>query len=236
MQVKGPMMQETKNIRKIKILLADDHAVVREGIRRVMEQEADFEVVAEAEDGEKAVKLAAECSPDVALIDIVMPKLNGIEATKRIKESCPDVAVLVLSAYDDDQFVFKLLEAGAAGYLLKSVHGRKLVAAIRAVNEGEAVLHPSIMNKFLRRHTHSSAETPPIAANLSEREIEVLKLATRSWSNEDIAKELGLSVRTVQAHFTHACKKLQVSSRTEAVLRGLKEGWLSLDDISSAAG
>jgi len=230
------MKQETKNIQKIKILLADDHAVVREGIRRVMEQEADFEVVAEAEDGEKAVKLAVECSPDVALIDIVMPKLNGIEATKRIKESCPGVAVLVLSAYDDDQFVFSLLEAGAAGYLLKSVHGRKLVAAIRAVHEGEAVLHSSIMRKFLRRHTHGSDKTAPVAANLSEREIEVLKLATRGLSNGDIAKELGLSLRTVQAHFTNACKKLQVSSRTEAVLRGLKEGWLSLDDISLATG
>jgi two-component system, NarL family, response regulator LiaR len=230
------MKQETNNSRKIKILLADDHAVVREGIRRVMEQEADFEVVAEAEDGEKAVKLAAECSPDVALIDIVMPKLNGIEATKRIKESCPGVAVLVLSAYDDDQFVFSLLEAGAAGYLLKSVHGRKLVAAIRAVHEGEAVLHPSILGKFLRRSTHGSDKTAPVGANLSEREIEVLKLATRSLSNGDIAKELGLSLRTVQAHFTNACKKLQVSSRTEAVLCGLKEGWLSLDDISLAAG
>jgi NarL family two-component system response regulator LiaR len=220
---------------KIKILLAEDHAVVREGIRRVMEQEADFEVVAEAEDGEKAVKMAMEYLPDVALIDIIMPKLGGIEATKRIKESCPGVAVLALSAYDDDQFVFSLLEAGAAGYLLKSVHGRKLVAAIRAVHEGEAVLHPSIMCKFLRRPRHRSDKRPSVAANLSERELEVLRLATRGLSNGDIAKELALSLRTVQAHFTRACKKLQVSSRTEAVLHGLREGWLSLDDMLSAA-
>ncbi len=225
-------------MKKIKILLAEDHVVVREGIRHVVEKEADFEVVAEAKDGEEAVKLAAECLPDVALIDIVMPKLNGIEATKRIKESCPSVAVLALSAYDDDQFVFSLLEAGGAGYLLKSVPSRKLVAAIRAVHEGESVLHPSIMDKFLRRYASSPNKAAPRRQmrELSEREIEVLKLATRGLSNKDIAKELGLSLRTVQAHFTHASKKLQVSSRTEAVLCGLKEGWLSFDDVSSATG
>ncbi len=224
-------------MRKIKILLAEDHAVVREGIRRVMEQEADFEVVAEAGDGEEAVKLATECSPDVALIDIVMPKLNGIEATKQIKELCPSVAVLALSAYDDDQFVFSLLEAGAAGYLLKSVHSRKLVAAIRAAHEGDSVLHPSIIGKFVRRFAPSSdkAMPPKQTGELSKREIEVLRLATRGLSNRDIAKELGLSIRTVQAHITRASKKLQVSSRTEAVLRGLKEGWLSLQDIPLVA-
>lgn len=223
---------------KTTILLADDHALVREGTRRVLEQEADFEVVAEASDGEEAVKLAIEHSPDVALIDIVMPKLNGIEATKQIKESCPGVVVLVLSAFDDDQFVFSLLEAGAAGYLLKSVHGRELVAAIRAVREGESVLHPSITEKVLRRFapTSGKASTREQPGKLSEREAEVLRLATNGLSNPDIARELGLSIRTVQAHFTHLFKKLQVGSRTEAVLCGLKEGWLSLEDESAASG
>lgn len=217
---------------KIRILLAEDHAVVREGIRRVVEQETDFEVVAEAQDGEEAVKLAAECLPDVALVDIVMPKLNGIEATKQIKESSPSTAVLALSAYDDDQFIFSLLEAGAAGYLLKSVHGRKLVAAIRAVHEGESVLHPTIMEKFLRRSAVGVGKTAPPGhkIDLSDREIEVLQLATRGLSNKEIAEQLGLSLRTVQAHCTRASKKLRVGSRTEAVLRGLKEGWLSFED------
>jgi NarL family two-component system response regulator LiaR len=224
-------------LKKIRILLADDHAVVREGTRRVLEQEPDLEVVAEASDGEEAVRLATEFTPDVALIDIVMPNVNGIEATKRIKGLCPAVIVLILSAYDDDQFVFSLLEAGAAGYLLKSVHGRELVAAIRAVREGESVLHPLIARKVLGRFvpTPGMPVVKSGRAGLSEGEMEVMKLATRGLSNRDIARELCLSLRTVQARFTRAFRKLQVSSRTEAVLRGLKEGWLSLDDMRSGA-
>ena len=220
-------------MKKIRILVVEDHAIVREGTCRVLEQETDFEVVAEAGDGEEAVKLAKKFTPDVALIDIVMPKLNGIEATKRIKALYPAVTVLILSAYDDDQFVFSLLEAGAAGYLLKSVHGHELVAAIRAVREGEPVLHPLIMRKVLSRFSPGIGTAVPLEKleALSEREKEVLRLATRGLSNRDIAKELCLSVRTVQAHFTRVFKKLQVSSRTEAVLCGLKEGWLSLDEM-----
>ncbi len=224
-------------MKKIRILLADDHPIVREGTRRVMEQEADFEVVGEAADGEEAVKLAKECSPDVALVDIVMPKLNGIEATKRIKKSCPNVAILVFSAYDDNEFVFNLLEAGAAGYLLKSIRGRELVAAIRAVCEGESVLDPSIFHKVLRRSASISnkvtVKDPP--EDLTEREIEVLRLATRGLSNQEIAAELHLSLRTVQFHFTCLVRKLQVSSSIEAILHGLKEGWLNLNDLSPAA-
>lgn len=217
---------------KIRIVLAEDHAILREGTRRVLEQEPDLEVVAEAEDGEEAVRLAKEFEPDVMLIDIIMPKLNGIEATKRIKALYPTVAVLILSAYDDDQFVFSLLEAGAAGYLLKSVHSWELVAAIRAVRRGEPVLHPSIMRKVLNRLSPVDGKNKVLAGleQFSEREKEVLLLATKGLSNKDIADQLSLSVRTVQAHFACVFRKLQVSSRTEAVLHGLKEGWLNLDD------
>ena len=130
-------------MKKIKILIADDHAFVREGTRRILEQEEDLEVIAEAGDGEEAVKKALSLKPDVAIIDISMPKLDGIEATKQIKTLCPAMNVLILSAYDDDQFIFSLLEAGAAGYLLKSVRGSELVNAVRAVYAGESVLHPS---------------------------------------------------------------------------------------------
>jgi len=217
----------------IKILIADDHAVVREGTRQILEQEPDLEVVAEAGDGEEAVRLAGNSKPDVAIIDIAMPKLDGIEATKQIKALYPNIAVLILSAYDDDQFVFSLLEAGAAGYLLKSVRGRELIDAVRAVYAGESVLHPTIARKVLNRFAAVSGEPRKQKPSevLSEREMEVLRLATRGLSNQDIADELCLSLRTVQAHLGHIFNKLQVSSRTEAVVRALKEGWVTLDDV-----
>ena len=218
----------------IRILIADDHAVVREGTRQILEREADLDVVAEAADGEEAVNLAGKSNPDVAIIDIAMPRLDGIEATRRIKALYPGIAVLILTAYDDDQFVFSLLEAGAAGYLLKSVRGRELIEAVRAVHAGESVLHPTIARKVLNRFAPVSGEEQgqkPSEVLLSQRETEVLKLATRGLSNQDIANELCLSLRTVQAHLGHVFNKLRVSSRTEAVVRALKEGWITLDDI-----
>jgi NarL family two-component system response regulator LiaR len=218
---------------KIRVLIADDHAVVREGTRQILEQDEGLEVVAEASDGEQAVRLTGEHRPDVAIIDIAMPGVDGIEATKRIKALYPATAILILSAYDDDQFVFNLVEAGAAGYLLKSVRGRELVDAVRAVFNGESVLHPTIARKVLNRLTPVSGQTAghKLVDMLSEREIEVLRLATRGLSNQSIADELCLSLRTVQAHLGHIFNKLQVSSRTEAVVRALKEGWITLNDI-----
>jgi DNA-binding NarL/FixJ family response regulator len=218
---------------KIKILIADDHAVVREGTRQILEREADFEVVAEAGDGEEAVRMVGSSHPDVSIIDIAMPKLDGVEATRQIKSMYPTNRVLILSAYDDDQFVFSLLEAGAAGYLLKSVRGRELVDAVRAVYAGESVLHPSIARKVLNRFVPSPGKPKQQEPSevLSERELDVLKLATRGLSNQEIADNLCLSLRTVQAHLGHIFNKLQVSSRTEAVVHALKEGWVTLDDI-----
>ncbi len=218
---------------KIKVLIADDHAVVRDGTRRILEQETDMEVVAEAADGAEAINLAGSSKPDVAIIDIAMPGVDGIEATKQIKSLYPSVAILILSAYDDDQFVFSLLEAGAAGYLLKSVRGRELVEAVRQVHAGESVLHPAIARKVLNRFVPAPGkpalpETPDV---LSDRELEVLRLATRGLSNQQIADKLYLSLRTVQAHLGHIFNKLQVSSRTEAVVRALKAGWVTLEDI-----
>jgi len=218
---------------KIRILIADDHAVVREGTRQILEQEPDMEVVAEAGDGEEAVRLGGSSKPNVAIIDIAMPKLDGIEATRQIKALYPTIGVLILSAYDDDQFVFSLLEAGAAGYLLKSVRGSELIDAVRAIYAGESVLHPTIARKVLNRFasTSSKPQEQKLSEILSEREMEVLKLATRGLSNQEIANELCLSLRTVQAHLGHIFNKLKVSSRTEAVVRALKEGWITLDDI-----
>ena len=218
---------------KIKILIADDHAVVREGTRQILEHEQDLKVVAEAGDGEEAVELAERFKPHVAIIDIAMPKLDGIEATRQIKASCPAVAVLILTAYDDEQFIFSLLEAGAAGYLLKSVRGRELVDAVRATYVGESVLHPSVARKVLNRFVPSTerlkGEKPHEV--LSEREMDVLRLVTRGLSNKDIAEELFLSIRTVQAHLGRIFNKLNVGSRTEAVVCALKQGWVTLDDV-----
>ena len=163
-----------------------------------------------------------------------MPVMNGLEATRQIKAVCPEIAVLVLSAYDDDQFVFGLLEAGAAGYLLKSVRGHEIVEAIRAVHAGESVLHPSVARKVLNRfaHVYGKPRERKVLELLTEREMDVLKLVTKGLSNKDIADELYLSVRTVQGHLANIFNKLRVSSRTEAVVHALKEGWVTLDDLS----
>ena len=220
-------------MKTIKILIADDHAFVREGTRRILEQESDLEVVAEAGDGEEAVRLVSDLKPDVVLIDVAMPKLDGIEATRQIKALYPAVAVLVLSAYDDDQFVFGLLEAGAAGYMLKSVRGHEIVDAIRAVHAGESVLHPLVARKVLNRFAGVSSKPRERKSLelLTEREMEVLKLVTKGLSNKDIADDLCLSVRTVQGHLANIFNKLRVGSRTEAVVHALKEGWVTLDDV-----
>lgn len=218
---------------KIRVLIADDHAVVREGTRKLLEQEKDLIVVAEAGDGEEAVRLTGTFMPDVAIIDINMPKLDGIEATIEIKNLYPTVAVLILSAYDDDQFVFRLLEVGAAGYLLKSIRGQELIDAVRAVNAGDSVLHPIIARKVLQRFRPSSDKPPEekTAEKLTEREKQVLMLATRGLSNQEIADELYLSLRTVQTHLGNIFNKLQVGSRTEAVVHALKQGLINLDDV-----
>jgi len=219
---------------KIRVVLADDHAVVREGTRELLERHDDIEVVGEAGDGEEAVALVTRHKPDVVLMDIAMPRLNGIEATKVIKERSPTTAVLILTAYEDDQYVFALLQAGAAGYLLKNVRGQQLVDAVRAVNSGESVLHPSVAKKVIHRFAGGEPGRSSERAldRLSERELEVLRLAARGLSNKEIARELVLSIRTVQVHFANIFGKLQVGSRTEAVLQALRKGWITLEETA----
>ncbi len=217
---------------KIRILLADDHAVVRQGTRQLLEREADLEVVAEAGDGIEAVQLARAQAPDVVVMDIAMPRLNGIEATRQIKAIHPRISILALSAYDDDQYIFALLEAGAAGYLLKNVSADELIRAIRAVAAGEAVLHPAIARRVIHRFAPSPPAQPAADAldQLTERELEVLQLAARGLRNQEIALELSLSVRTVQTHLSNIFSKMRVGSRTEAVLEALRRGWIALPD------
>jgi NarL family two-component system response regulator LiaR len=217
---------------KIRILLADDHVMVRQGTRELLEREKDMEVVAEAGDGEEAVQLVGREHPDVAIMDIAMPKLNGIEATKQIKALCPTIAVLVLTAYDDDQYVFALLEAGAAGYLLKDVPIDELIKAVRAVHAGESVLHPAVARRVINTFTRPAVERAQENAmsQPTERETQVLKLAAKGMTNREIARELTISVRTVQVHLSNIFNKMGVGSRTEAVLHALREGWLTLED------
>ncbi|GAB4325439.1 MAG: response regulator transcription factor [Dehalococcoidia bacterium] len=213
----------------IRIVIAEDHAFVRQGTRRFLNQVPGFQVVGEAGSGAEAVDLVARLAPDVAIVDIAMPGMNGIEATRRIKALRPATSVLVLSAYDDDQYIFALLEAGAAGYLLKDVHESQVAAAVRAVAAGESVLHPAIERKILRRLVRTGSEGAA-GPQLSERELEVLAAAARGLSNKEIGAALQVSARTVQAHLSHIFTKLGVASRTEAVLYGLRHGWLHLDE------
>jgi len=216
-----------------KILLADDHPMLRQGIRQLLEREQDFEVVAEAGDGEEAVRLASELMPDVVVMDVSMPKLNGLESTKQIRAKHPAIAVLVLTIHDEDEYIVGLLEAGAIGYLLKSAYGEELVQAIRSVRAGEFVLHPIVGQRLLKRAARYQLKPIRLEGveQLTTREVDVLRLAARGMSNKEIALELGIGVRTVKGHLVNIFAKMGVGSRTEAVLRALKRGWIVLEDI-----
>jgi DNA-binding NarL/FixJ family response regulator len=216
--------------RQIRVMLADDHALVREGTRRLLESEGDVEVVAEAASGEEAILAAQRFHPDIAIIDIAMPGIGGIQATREIKAHCPETAILILSAYDDEPYLIALLEVGAAGFLLKNVHGQELINAIRAVSRGESVLHPSLAEKMMRRLSSLAKPTSRASDLLSERELDVLRLAARGLPNKEIARRLRLSIRTVHSHLANIFTKMQVGSRTEAVLLALREGIISLQD------
>jgi len=221
------------SIDKIRIIIADDHKVVREGTRELLQKESDLDIVGEAGDGEEAVKLVKELKPDVAIVDIAMPKVNGIEATKQIKAISPGTAVLILTGYDYDQYVFALLEAGAAGYLLKDVRGQEVIEAIRAVRAGESVLHPVIARKAIDHFVHAEQKDKAHRLTpLTDREMQILQLAAKGQGNKEMAITLSLSVRTVQSHLGNIFNKLKVSSRIEAVLVGLKNGLITLDDIT----
>jgi DNA-binding NarL/FixJ family response regulator len=225
---------ERVSLEKIRVIIAEDHAVVREGTRQLLEREHDIEVVGEAANGAEAVALTERLSPDVAIMDIAMPVMSGIDATVKVKAVRPATAVLILTAYDDDQYVFALLAAGAAGYLLKDVPSAEVVRAVRSVHAGEPVLHPAIAKKVLARFAREGQPQGPArgeALVLTEREREVLRLAACGMSNSRIADRLYVSVRTVQVHLTHIFGKLGVGSRTEAVIAGLRRGLISLEDL-----
>lgn len=211
---------------QIRVVLADDHQVVREGTRRMLERESDMAVVGEAEDGTEAVRLVDELHPDVVVMDVRMPGLNGIEATKQIKSAHPQVRVLVFTAHDDDRYVFPLLDAGASGYVLKTTRRRELVQAIRDVHRGETALHPAVARRVVQRLTHQSRlQGAGMVESLTEREMKVLEAVARGWSNREVSEALHISPHTVQVHLSNVFGKLGVKTRTEAVLYAIRQGW-----------
>jgi DNA-binding NarL/FixJ family response regulator len=216
---------------KIKVLLAEDHKIVREGTRQLLEQVPDMDIVGEAADGLEAVRLAADLQPDVVVMDVRMPKLNGIEATRTITARFPAIRILILSAYDDDSYVFPLLEAGASGYLLKTASGAELAEAIRRVVSGETALSPRITAKLVDRlgkhGAHRASEMPEA---LTEREMEVLRATAYGQPNKAIASKLAISPQTVQVHLRNIFSKLGVGNRSEAVAYAIRHGLITLEE------
>jgi DNA-binding NarL/FixJ family response regulator len=207
------------------VLLADDHALIRAGIRQFLERAGDIKVIAEANDGEIAQDLISQHQPDLAILDIQMPKASGIEVTRWIRANFPKVGVLILTAYDDDPYVLAVLQAGANGYVLKTASPTDLIQAVRDVYQGKSVMDPSITQKLLiQLHRHKQASE---VEQLTDREMEVLSLVARGYTNKAIGLQLGISDRTVQGHLAHIFNKLQASSRTEAVMRAVSLGWIS---------
>lgn len=213
----------------IRVVLADDHAVVRKGIREFLEEEGEITVVAEATNGLEAVRLVGELQPAVAVLDIQMPAMTGIEATRQIKDRWPGVRVLILTAYDDDPYVFALLRAGADGYILKNADSDELIRAVKATAAGGKVLDPAVAAKVVAQITTGKPATAHEQVEpLSERELEILRLAGEGMTNKAIGVALSISDRTVQGHLANIYGKLGVGSRTEAVTRALKLGWIVL--------
>lgn len=212
----------------IRVLLADDHAVVRAGIRQFLEQAPDIMIVAEADDGVMAQTLITQHQPDVAVLDIQMPKASGIEVTRWIRANHPDVGVLVLTAYDDDPYVMAVLQAGANGYVLKTAAPNDIMQAVRDVRQGKSSLDPSVAHKLMR-YVSGQRPSPPEYEPLTEREMEVLALAGKGYTNKAIGLQLGISDRTVQGHLAKTYGKLQANSRTEAVMRAVSLGLIETD-------
>jgi DNA-binding NarL/FixJ family response regulator len=209
--------------RKIRVLLADDHAVVRAGIRLFLEHAGDIEVVAEADDGEMAKSMLQLHRPDVAILDIQMPGASGIEITRWIRSNLKNVAVLILTAYDDDPYVLAVLQAGANGFVLKTASPGEIIQAVRDVHAGKSAVNALIAQKLVVHIAHSEAQ--PVES-LTEREMEVLIMTAKGYTNKAIGVQLGISDRTVQGHLAHIFDKLNATSRTEAVMRAVSLGWI----------
>jgi DNA-binding NarL/FixJ family response regulator len=215
---------EVSAVQRLRIFVADDHAIVREGIKLLISQQPDMEIVGEAGDGDETWRLVKEAEPDVLILDVSMPKLNGAQVAERLRVNCPDVKVLALSAYQDEAHIRQLLSSGAAGYVLKKAIAEELTTAIRTVSRGGVHLDPSIAGKVVGGYINpGSSESDD---ELSNREQEVLRLIAWGHSNKEIANLLHLSVKTVESHKTRLMEKMKFHSRADIVRYALRRGWL----------
>jgi DNA-binding NarL/FixJ family response regulator len=221
-------------MKKIRVLLADDHTVLREATAELVDNQPDMEVVGQVGTGVDALSLVKSRQPDVVVMDIAMPHMDGLDATRRISAECPEIKVLILSAHQDEKHVVPLLEAGAISYLPKTASLNELLEAIRSSSRGESVLPPAVASVVVQRLSGKSQEKQEDI--LSAREMEVLQLVAEGYTNDRIAHDLQLSTRTVEAHLTNIFNKLNVNSRTEAAVYALRKGWVANnpgEDISS---
>lgn len=215
-----------RRLRPIRILLAEDHAIVREGIRRLLSTEPDLEVVGEAADGEAAVEMTRSLRPDILCLDVSMPRLNGVEVTRRIKGELPQVGVVVLTMHEDEAYVYELVKAGASGYVLKRASARDLVDAVRAVASGHTFLHPLIARRLVSEYESANARTDDRQRfdGLTERERQVVKLIADGKTNREIAERLHISIKTVETHRTHIMEKLDLHDRAHLVRYAIRKG------------
>ncbi len=212
---------------KLRIFLADDHAVVREGLKSLVNAQPDMEVIGEAADGRTAWEQAKACQPDIVVMDLSMPQLNGAQATERLKQACPQVKVLALTVHEDKGYVHQLLQAGASGYVLKLAATEELIHAIRIVAAGGVYLDPTMARKIVVNYMHKPSLGEAVQrSQLSERETEVLCLIAKGYTNKEIAAQLDLSVKTVETYKIRLLKKLDLCSRADIVRYALRQGWL----------
>ncbi|MEM7828070.1 MAG: response regulator transcription factor [Candidatus Aenigmatarchaeota archaeon] len=216
-------------MRKIKVLIADDHALVREGIAAFLKLCDDIEVIGEASDGLEAIKKAEKLQPDVVIMDINMPKLGGLEATVEIKKILPDTKILVLTQYDDSEYISRFLKAGVSGYILKKAVGSDLISAIRAVSRGEIYLYPSIASEVVAGYLDKKMDIEDPYERLTDREKQVLRLIAEGYTHKEIADLLNLSVKTVIAHQSNISEKLGIHSRAALIKYAIQRGIIKID-------